>query len=155
MRKIIARPYPYMQLLVQRLIYVGQPVTVRVDAVPGGPFSGKITQISALAKIDFSAGWPPTRNFEFDVRLSQIDSRMRPGMTASIRAAVDRTPGSILIPARAAFERGGETLAYVLQGTRFIPQAIEVAQRGEEDVAVESGLHPGERVALQDPTAGR
>lgn len=132
-----------------------QPVTVRVDAVPSAAFAGKITQISTLAKVDFSGGWPPSRNFEFEVQLSRTDPRMRPGMTASIRAPVNRAPRSILIPIQAAFQRAGESFSYVQEGTRFIPRRIEVAQRSEEQLAIQSGLQPGERVALQDPTAGR
>lgn len=129
----------------------GQPVTVRVDAVPGAALAGEITEISSLAKIDFSAGWPPSRNFELRVRLHQIDPRMRPGMTANLKTAADRVSDSILIPAQAVFKSHGQTLAYVLKGTRFLPQSIEVSGRGEGELAVTQGLVPGERVALEDP----
>jgi HlyD family secretion protein len=131
---------------------VGQPVVVRVDAVPGAALTGSIDRISTLAKIDFSAGWPPSRNFELDVELGRKDSRLRPGMTASLRASVERLPNSILIPVEAAFQKGGESVAYVQNGTRFIPEPVEVSQRGEGELLISRGLKPGDRVALQDPT---
>jgi HlyD family secretion protein len=134
---------------------LGLPVMVRVEAVPGNAFAGRITQISALAKVDFSAGWPPARNFDFEVQLQKTDPRMRPGMTASLRITVDRIPNSILIPSRAAFQKSGETVAYALKGYKFLPRPIEISGRGGGNLAVASGLVPGDRVALQDPTARR
>jgi RND family efflux transporter MFP subunit len=131
---------------------VGQVVTVRVEAVPGPASKGKISRIGALAKVDFSGGWPPSRNFEFEVKLAQSDSRMRPGMTATVRVPADQMANLILIPADAAFQKGTETLAYVLQKNRFVGRPIEIAERGDGELAVDRGLKPGERVALQDPT---
>jgi HlyD family secretion protein len=131
---------------------IEQPVEVRVDAVPGASLKGHIDRISTLAKIDFSAGWPPSRNFELDVALGRTDRRLRPGMTATLRVPVDRVPNSILVPAEAVFQKGGESVAYVLNGTRFIPRPVEVSRRGEGELLIAQGLKPGERVALEDPT---
>jgi cobalt-zinc-cadmium efflux system membrane fusion protein len=125
-----------------------------VDAVPDKEFTGRISEISALAKVDFSGGWPPKKNFGMTLLLAQSDSRLRPGMSATARVAVERMPGSILIPAQAAFHKGLRTVAYVLNRSEFQERSIEVARRGGSDVAATSGLKPGERVALKDPMEG-
>jgi len=132
----------------------GETASVRVDAVPDKEFTGRISEISALAKVDFSGGWPPKKNFGMTLLLAQSDSRLRPGMSATARVAVERVPGSILIPAQAAFHKGLRTVAYVVSRSEFQERSIEVARRGGSDVAVTSGLKPGERVALKDPTQG-
>ena len=133
----------------------GQLSTVRVDAVPDKELTGRVAEISPLAKPDFS-GWPPIKNFDVVVRLDQVDPRLRPGMSATARVAVERVPNSILIPAEAVFQKGGRAVAYVLasQGfrTRFEERMIEVARRGNGQLVVARGLRPGERVALKDPT---
>jgi len=129
----------------------GQSVAVRVDAVPDKEFSGSIAEIGALAKPDFS-GWPPAKNFDVAIQLEQADPRMRPGMSATSRVAVGRAPDSILIPAEAAFQKAGRTVAYVLRGSKFEERVVEVARRGNGEVALARGLQPGERVALRDPT---
>ena len=36
---------------------------MRIEAVPGREFKARIDSISLLARVDFSAGWPPPRNF--------------------------------------------------------------------------------------------
>ena len=134
-------------------LQTGLPVTVRVDAAPDKEFPARIADISTLAKIDFSGGWPFPRNFDLAIRLDQSDPRLRPGMSASIRAAVEKVPDALLIPSEASFQKGGETVAYVLKGSKFEERPIEIARRGESELAIASGLAPGERVALRNPTA--
>ena len=54
----------------------GQRVIVRADAVPDKELSGKMGDISALARVEFS-NWPPQRNFNMIVQLDQMDPRLR------------------------------------------------------------------------------
>jgi RND family efflux transporter MFP subunit len=129
----------------------GQRVVVRADALPDKELMGKIGDISALARVDFST-WPPQRNFDMIVQLDQIDPRLRPGMNTSVRVAVDRVADAVLIPARALFEKGGRSVAYV-SGARggWDERVVQIARRGQEQLVVHGGLQPGERVALKDP----
>ena len=133
-------------------VSLGQNATVRVDAVPDREFAGKADRISPLATMDFSAGWPFPRNFKLELALEQSDPRLRPGMSATVRLAVDRLPNSILIPTEASFQKLGRTVAYVLRGSRFDERVIQVGRHSEGQLLVMSGLSPGERVALKDPT---
>jgi len=132
---------------------LGQAATVRIDAVPDKEFSARLVEISPLAKVDFSGGWPFPRNFDVSVQLDQVDSRVRPGMSATARVAVEKLPDCILIPAEATFQKFGKTVAYVLHGSSFEERVIQIARRGEGQVVVAQGLKPGERVALKDPMA--
>jgi multidrug efflux pump subunit AcrA (membrane-fusion protein) len=75
-------------------------------------------------------------------------------MTAGFRVEVERVPGSIVIPASAIFERGGQTVAYVQSSGAYQERRVVVARRGIGQVMVSSGVKPGERIALKDPTAG-
>jgi HlyD family secretion protein len=133
-------------------INLRQTATVRVDAVPDREFAGKVERISPLASMDFSAGWPFPRNFKLELALDQTDPRLRPGMSATARLAVDRVPDAILIPAEASFQKAGQTVAYVLRGSKFDERIIQVGRRSEGQLLVTSGLTPGERVATKDPT---
>jgi multidrug efflux pump subunit AcrA (membrane-fusion protein) len=132
-------------------ILLAQTATIRVDAVPDREFQAHIAQISALAKTDF-ATWPPPRNFDATLQLDTKDSRLRPGMSGSGRIAVNRIPGSILIPPAAAFSQGGTTVVYVLSGSKFVQRPVVVGPRNEEQLTITSGLTAGEKVALKNPT---
>lgn len=129
----------------------GQPVVVRADAVPDKEMLGKIGDISALARVDFS-NWPPQRNFEMVVQLDQIDPRLRPGMNTSVRVVVDREPDVVLIPARAVFEKEGRSVAYVQRSRGgWDERPVQIKRRGQEQLVVLDGVQPGDRVALKDP----
>ena len=129
----------------------GQQVVVRADAIPDRELTGKIGDISTLARIDFS-NWPPQRNFDLIVQLDQTDPRLRPGMNTTVRVAVDRLPDVVLIPVRAVFEKNGRSVAYVA-GSRgaWEERLVQIARRGQEQLVVSDGVKPDERVALKDP----
>jgi RND family efflux transporter MFP subunit len=128
-----------------------QPVSLRIDAVPDREHKGVVAEISQLARLDYSS-WPVKKNFDLTVRLEPIDSRLRPGMSATARVAVERLPDSILIPVEAVFEKGGRTVSFVQNAIGFKEQTIEVSRRGEGQVLISRGLSPGQHVALKDPT---
>jgi RND family efflux transporter MFP subunit len=129
----------------------GQDAVIRVDAVPDKEFTGRIADISPLAKLDMS-GWPIRKNFDVAIQLDQIDPRLRPGMSTTARVAVERLPNVIVVPADSAFVRSGKTMAFVLRGSKFEEVEIEISRRGGAQIVVTKGLKPGDRIAMKDPT---
>ena len=125
---------------------------VRVDAVPDREFTARIRDISTLAKIDFSGGWPPIKNFAIRIDIDNTDPRIRPGMSATCRVPVNRMADSIVVPAEAVFQKDGQSVVYVSSRKQFEPRKIQVGRRNANSVQVVSGVNPGERVALKDPT---
>lgn len=129
-----------------------QPVTVQLNAIPDRQFTGHIEQISSIASLDFSSGWPITRNFILEIVLDQADPRFKPGITGQVTVIVDRVPNAITIPAQAMFQKSGQNVAYVWRGTQFEERAIEIGRRSGDKIMVAKGVSPGEQVALKDPT---
>jgi RND family efflux transporter MFP subunit len=125
---------------------------VRVDALPDREFTARIRDISTLAKIDFSGGWPPIKNFAIRIDIDNTDPRIRPGMSATCRVPVNRMPDSIVVPAESVFQKDGESVVYVPNGKQFEQRKIQVGRRNATSVQIVSGVQPGERVALKDPT---
>lgn len=125
--------------------------TILSEAVPGLELPAKLTTFSTLARPDFST-WPPPRLFDVNIDLATKDPRLKPGMTTAIRVAVERLPNVLLIPSRALIQTDAQTLVYVATRRGFEPRQVIVARRGQQQVAISSGLEPGERVALGDPT---
>jgi RND family efflux transporter MFP subunit len=128
-----------------------QVATVRIDALPDKELKGRVASISPLAKPDFSS-WPIVKNFDLAVQLDEADTRIRPGMSATARIAVDRVPNAILVPLEAVFNKNGRSLVYVFARGKFEERGIEVGRRGNGQIIAMRGLKAGERVALQDPT---
>jgi HlyD family secretion protein len=128
----------------------GLAAMVRIDAVADREFSGTLSTISALTKPDFGT-WPPARNFEAIVDVSEHDGRIRPGMNATARLIVDRVPHATLVPLQALFDENGRTVAYVAVRGGFETRVVTIARRSAEDAMVASGLRPGETVSLRKP----
>jgi len=131
-----------------------QTATVRIDAIADKEFPAQIAEISPLAKLDYSS-WPFTKNFDIALQILETDARIRPGLSASARIAVEKIPNSILVPVEAVFDKNGRSVAYVLDGSRFEERNVQVARRGRTQLLIASGLRPGEKVALKDPTVER
>ena len=129
----------------------GQTASVRIDAIADKEFPAGVAEISPLAKPDYTS-WPVTKNFDIAVQINDKDARIRPGMSASGRIAVEKVPDGILAPVGAVFDKNGRSVAYVLKGQKFEERTVQVARRGKSDLLISSGLQPGEKVALKDPT---
>lgn len=128
-----------------------QTASVRIDAIADKEFRATVADISPLAKLDYSS-WPFTKNFDIALQILDADPRIRPGMSASGRIAVEKVANGILVSPDAVFEKNGGSVAYVWRGSRFQEVPVQVARRGKGQLLIGAGLQAGEKVALKDPT---
>jgi multidrug efflux pump subunit AcrA (membrane-fusion protein) len=133
---------------------VGQTAAVRIEAVPDKEYHATVADISVLARVDFSSGWPPAKNFDLNLSITDADPRLRPGMTAVARIATGRVPDMLLVPTAALFPAEGRLVVYRRGRHQFDAVPVEVVRRGREQVAVTGPLSPGDRVALVKPPTG-
>jgi multidrug efflux pump subunit AcrA (membrane-fusion protein) len=131
-------------------IKLGEPVQVRVDAVPEKELRAVMDWISPIATLVFRT-FPPEKLFPAQATLKNLDPRLRPGMSASAEIIVERQPGVLLIPSRASFLKNGKPTVYVQKGQKFLTRTIEVGKRNDEDLVVLKGLKEGELVTLEKP----
>lgn len=134
-------------------VEVGQPAVVRADAVPDREYAAKVAAISILARVDFSSGWPPSRDFDVKLAMGDGDSKLRPGMSAVVRISVGRLANVLLAPVEALSLVNGRPTVYRLAGAAYVEQAVEVVRRGKEQAVIGRGVAPGDRLALKKPPA--
>jgi HlyD family secretion protein len=134
-------------------VAVGQSAAMRVDAVPDREYHTSVAAVSLLARADFTSGWPPPRDFDVTLTVEDADARLKPGMTAAVRIAVDRLANALVIPADAVSLLNGRPTVYRLAGSQFEPVTVEIARRGREQVVVASGISAGDRLASKKPPA--
>ncbi len=125
-------------------IAVGQPVDVRVVALPGRPFQGHVKDLGG------TGGPPWNRHFECKMRLDNPAPELRPGMSVNIVITTDLLKDALWIPAQALFESGSRTYVFVPSGSGFAPRDVKLARRSESQVVVD-GLSVGQTVALANP----
>jgi multidrug efflux pump subunit AcrA (membrane-fusion protein) len=129
----------------------GQGGTIRVDALPDRELAARVESIGTLAKVVFG-GWPPAKQFEMRLRLTDPDPRLKSGMSASASIATDRLEGQLLLPARAIFQKAGRQVVFARRGLGWEERPVVTGRRNTDAVLVSSGIGEGDRVALRDPT---
>ena len=85
---------------------IGQKVTIRVVALAGKEFAGKVKNIGG------TTGPPWDRRFEARIALDQAAPELRPGMTSNMVITVETLDNVLWIPSQALFESDGRTFVY-------------------------------------------
>ena len=134
-------------------VAVNQTAMVHLDAVPERPYKSAVSKISLLARVDFASAWPPARDFDIELEMADADTRLKPGMTATVRIAVARHPNALLVPSQAVTLVNGQPTVYVMNGSGYEARPVVIAKRGREQLALQSGVEAGERVTLGNPAA--
>lgn len=130
-----------------------QTAVIRVDAVADRDYQATVSQISVLARTDFTSGWPPPKQFDLQLTFTNPDARLRPGMSASARITVGRLPNVLLVPPSSIAYEAGRTVVF-RQGRRgFAPVPVEVIRRGRDQAAVSGPLTDGDTIARTPPGA--
>ena len=88
-------------------LIMGQTAVIRVDAIADRDYKASVSDISVLARIDFTSGWPPPKQFDLKLSIQDPDKRLRPGMSAAARITVGRIPNVLLGPGRIHLLRRG------------------------------------------------
>ena len=135
------------------LLRAGQKALIRADAIADRDYEAGISDISLLARVDFSGGWPPTKQFDLKITLTNPDKRLSPGMSAVARINVGQIPDVLIVPTNAVFTDGGRPVVYRFAGRDFTPVPVDILRRGKQQAAVKGDLKAGDRIALVSPAA--
>jgi len=123
---------------------VGQGVMIRVVALAGKEFAGKVKSIGG------TTGPPWDRHFECRITLDKPAPELRPGMTSNMVITVDMMDNVLWIPSQALFESDGRTFVYARGPNGFIPHDVKLVQRSESQ-AVVTGITEGSLIAMSNP----
>jgi HlyD family secretion protein len=161
-------------------IQVGQPVQVRLDALPDQTLSGEVTRISPAAD-------PTARLIPVEVTMPNPDGRIGSGLLARVNFA-QQTAERVVVPLTAIEigddevaessdaessqaegstdeQFGGTATIFVLEGSEQAPtvaaRTVQLGDRADGQVEILSGLEPGDQYVarssgnLQDGAAVR
>ena len=124
---------------------------VHVDAIADKEFIAALDWISPIATLNFSRFTSPEKNFPAYATLTNLDPRLRPGMSGTAEIIIESQKNALLIPVRASFLNNGKPAVYVQKGQSFRIRPIQVGKRNDNDIVVLSGLKEGEVVTLENP----
>jgi multidrug efflux pump subunit AcrA (membrane-fusion protein) len=122
-----------------RMLRVGVPVELTVDALPARKHRGRVTFIHPT--LDTT-----TRTLTARVEVKNRDGELRPGMYVTARLV----PGSherLTVPLTAVLPTGTRQLVFVNRGDgQFAPREVQTGTRNDSLVEIVRGLRPGDEV---------
>lgn len=123
-------------------------VEVRVPAVPGEAFSGKITKIAKFA--DSANRWlnPNLKEHTTEVILDDTSAPVSPGDSAEVNILVDRLSSVLAIPVQCVFARGQKSYVFVRNGVTTRVAEVELGASNRQLIEIKGGLTAGDRVLM-------
>ena len=85
-------------------VRLGQPVKIKVDAIPEKEYRGRVVEIGSSATVRQSAG-SGVRYFKVKVAIEDPDERLRPGMTSQVSIVTSSAPNAVAVPIQSVVER--------------------------------------------------
>lgn len=145
--RLVSDRYVHFEALVPeekvRFVTLGSEVDVRVDAVPGEAFTGKVLEILPAADLR-------SRTFTVKIGVENSAHRLREGMFARGLIVIQRNQHTLQVPSEAVVRRDDKTyLVVVGAGDEATPVEVEVGTARGGLVTILSGeVKPGDRVAV-------
>jgi biotin carboxyl carrier protein len=133
-----------------RLIQIGQPAKVSLDAYPGLTFQGKVRKVGAMAVRGRRDSYY-VRTVPATVQIEGSDPRMIPDLSGAAEILIDRQENVLVLPLEALFGEGNQDFVYLKTGQSFEKHEVEVGARSYTHAAVLSGLSPDQEVATALP----
>ena len=132
---------------------IGAKAKVRFDAFPDLELPAHVYSIAAVTRPGGNRG-TYVKEIPVRLKLDALDPRVIPDLSVSADVEVETVQEATLAPVAAIFsDDGGKTgYAFVRNGEAWDRRALRVRLRNHLMAAVESGLRPGEVVALERPS---
>ena len=128
-------------------LQTGQEVDIQVESVPGLKMKGRMERIAPQAILKNGI-----KGFTARVQLTDLDPRIRPGMTAILTIPVATAENVLAVPLAAIHSDRGDRFVYVKEGERFVPRPVVIGITDYMSAEVQEGLAEGDVVALEQIT---
>jgi Cu(I)/Ag(I) efflux system membrane fusion protein len=121
-------------------IQEGDPVDMKLAAIPGKVFSGRVGYIYPYAEAK-------TRTIKVRLEFDNPDLLLKPDMFADVALHAQRTVDAIVIPAEAVVRSGEREQVFVVRGPgKFEPRDVRLGVSSQGLVQVLEGVSAGEVV---------
>jgi RND family efflux transporter MFP subunit len=122
-----------------RLVVVGTPARVDVDAFPGEQFDGRVGRLAPVLD-------PATRTAQMEIEIANPKFRLKPGMYARVALLVAKRDNALVVPRNAVLDIEGRRGVFLANGGRAQFQVVEVGLQDDQRAEILSGIREGQRV---------
>ena len=132
-------------------VKIGQPVQIRIDALPESSFTGRVTKIAPLPDAQSVFMNPDLKVYDTDVMIDGVHPQLRTGMSCQATILVEKHLDAIAVPMQAVVGRGNQSLVYVVSGNEAVARPVTTGLDNNALIHIVDGLKPGEKVLLTPP----
>jgi multidrug efflux pump subunit AcrA (membrane-fusion protein) len=132
----------------------GQPVIIKLDAIPEKEYHGVLRTVSSVAAaLERNS---PLRYFTCDVAISDAGrdlKRIRPGMNLRGEVVLQKYDSCFVVPSGAVNQRDKEkdSIVYVKKGDKFVAKTVQTGLSSHGEAIILGGVEDGELIALSNP----
>jgi multidrug efflux pump subunit AcrA (membrane-fusion protein) len=132
----------------------GQPVVIKLDAIPDKEYHGTIRNVSSVAAaLERNS---PLRYFTCDVSISDAGRDLkliRPGMNLRGDVVLQKYDSCFVVPSSAVNNREKErdSQVFVKKGDKFVAQTVQTGLSSHGEAVILSGVEAGTLIALRNP----
>jgi len=116
-------------------IEMGQKVLITFDSIPAEEFVGEVTDIALVGTDVLGA-----TNFMVKVEISNPESTIKPGMSASVEIVVNEIKNVLLVPSRAIRTLNGDIVVYRMGAAQNLSSGSRIPLVGQR--AIQAQIRP-------------
>jgi cobalt-zinc-cadmium efflux system membrane fusion protein len=121
----------------------GQTAVIRVEAYPDTAFPARLAHIGDVLN-------PATRTVQVRCETNNPGGKLRSEMYATVQFELDAGEETVTVPKSAIQDIDGQSVVFVQDApTRFEARHVDPGRSWNDQVAILSGLQPGEKVVTQ------
>lgn len=132
-------------------IFIGLPVRIRIDALPGRIFLGKISKIAPLPDAQSMFMNPDLKIYNTTVSIEGGDGVLKSGMNCEAEIIIEQYAQAMFVPVQCVVRAAGTPVVYVRQGDSVERREVEIGMDNNRMVRILSGLQVGDEVLITPP----
>ena len=132
-------------------VRVGLTAVVKVDAIPGKSFVGRVAKIAPLPNAQSIFMNPDLKIYGTEIHLEGRNPDLRTGMSCQAEIIIDRYDAATYVPIQAVLRIADQPMVYVEAGGGFDQRPVEIGLDNNRMVHIVSGLEVGQNVLLTPP----
>ena len=127
-------------------VNVGQPASLRLDALPGHPIAGVVSKLHPTVRKDEKGARTLRLEVEVSDLVSAVAAGIKPGMSANVDIRVAEKQDVLNLPSNVIVGRGTKRTVFVVDNGRAREQEVQIGLSSWERTEIVSGLNEGDRV---------
>lgn len=132
----------------RHLVQVDVPCVVKVPAVPGRTFTGRVIRIAKFA--DTANRWlnPELKEHSTEILLDETAAPLSPGDSAEIKILIEDVSGVLAVPVQCVYARGPKSYVFVRRGGATDYTEVQLGRATDSMVEIKQGLRAGDRALM-------